>query len=91
MKHWRFSLLIFELALFAVILILPQVDLPDFTFRAGSAPVRHMHECAALARLCDDGPSEDPAVASLRAQVHSEMLEVALPRPCIPVFRGFAF
>jgi hypothetical protein len=32
-------LLLFELVLFAVILILPQVDLPDFTFHKGTAPV----------------------------------------------------
>jgi hypothetical protein len=39
MKPWRCALLIFELALFAVILILPQVDLPDFTFHGRTAPV----------------------------------------------------
>jgi hypothetical protein len=39
MKHWKWFLLIFELALFAVILILPQVDLPEFTFHGGTAPV----------------------------------------------------
>ena len=46
MKRWQFSLLIFELALFAAILVLPQVDLPDFTFHDGNAPV------AAHARVC---------------------------------------
>jgi hypothetical protein len=45
MKGWRYALLIFELFLFALILVLPQVDLPDFTFRAGTAPI------AAKARL----------------------------------------
>lgn len=39
MKRWRWALLIFELFLFALILVLPQVDLPDFTFHRGSAPV----------------------------------------------------
>lgn len=39
MKHWKWFLLIFELALFAVILVLPQVDLPDFTFHGGTAPI----------------------------------------------------
>ena len=39
--------LILELALFAIILILPQVDLPDFTFRIGMAPiVLHSGVCA---------------------------------------------
>ena len=39
LKRWRWGLLIFELFLFALILVLPQVDLPDFTFHRGSAPV----------------------------------------------------
>lgn len=39
MKRWQWVLLIFELALFALILILPQVDLPDFTFHGGTAPI----------------------------------------------------
>jgi len=39
MKGWRFALLIFELFLFALILVLPQVDLPDFTFPRGTAPI----------------------------------------------------
>ena len=39
MTRWRLVVLILELALFAIILILPQVDLPDFTFRIGMAPV----------------------------------------------------
>jgi len=38
-KNWRWFLLIFELFLFALILILPQVDLPDFAFQRGSAPI----------------------------------------------------
>jgi hypothetical protein len=39
MKRWRWALLIFELFLFALILVLPQVDLPDFTFHRGTAPI----------------------------------------------------
>src|SRR5260370_25715433 len=39
MKGWRWSFLIFELCLLALILVLPQVDLPDFTFHGGTAPV----------------------------------------------------
>ncbi len=38
MKWWRCTLLIFELCLFALILVLPQVDLPDFSFHGGTAP-----------------------------------------------------
>ena len=39
MKRWCWALLIFELALFALILILPQVDLPAFAFHGGTAPL----------------------------------------------------
>ena len=39
MKRWKWVLLIFELVLFAAILVLPQVDLPDFTFHGGTAPI----------------------------------------------------
>lgn len=39
MKRWRHALLLFELFLFALILVLPQVDLPDFTFPGGTAPI----------------------------------------------------
>ena len=38
LKRWQWILLLFELVLFAVILILPQVDLPDFTFHKGTGP-----------------------------------------------------
>ena len=39
MKWWRWVLLVFELFLFVLILVLPQVDLPDFTFHSGTAPI----------------------------------------------------
>jgi hypothetical protein len=39
MKRWQWALLIFELALFVLILILPQVELPEFTFHGGTAPI----------------------------------------------------
>ena len=39
MKRWQWALLIFELALFALILVLPQVALPEFTFHGGTAPI----------------------------------------------------
>jgi hypothetical protein len=45
--RWRLVVLILELALFAIILVLPQVDLPDFTFRSGMAPiVLHSRLCS---------------------------------------------
>jgi hypothetical protein len=57
MKRWQFAILIFELALFAAILVLPQVALPAFTFHSGTAPV------AAHSRVCQSGPG--PVVAAI--------------------------
>ena len=56
MKAWRWTFLIFELCLFALILVLPQVDLPDFTFHRGTSPV------AAKAKL-----SSPPVLSSVTA------------------------
>ncbi len=39
MKRWLRVLLLFELFLFALILVLPQVDLPDTAFRDGNTPL----------------------------------------------------
>ena len=38
MKRWRWGILLFELFLFVLILVLPQVDLPEFALR-GTAPI----------------------------------------------------
>jgi hypothetical protein len=35
MKRWRLAVLFFEILMFAFILVLPQVALPDFTAQAG--------------------------------------------------------
>ncbi len=37
MKRWRLAVLIFEISLFAFILVLPQVALPDFTAQGGAS------------------------------------------------------
>ena len=58
MKRWKLAILIFELVLFAAILVLPQVALPDFTFHNGSAPV------SAHARVCDSPTSSAVSVAA---------------------------
>jgi hypothetical protein len=60
MKRLKLAILIFELVLFAAILVLPQVALPDFTFHNGSAPV------AAHARVCD---SATAAAISVTAHI----------------------
>jgi hypothetical protein len=67
---WRFSLLIFELFLFALILILPQVDLPDFTFPGGTAPI------VAKARLsCPPASSVVPVPVQTRSLGHIQETE----------------
>lgn len=68
MNLWKWALLIFELALFAVILILPQVDLPDFTFHGGTAPV------AAKARLSS---------APVRSAVVVAAMQTSFPGPVV--------
>jgi hypothetical protein len=59
-KRWKWGLLIFELLLIAAILILPQVDLPYFTFHGGTAPV------VVKARI---SPVSSPAVLPAKASV----------------------
>jgi len=51
MKRWNLAVLIFELVLFAAILVLPQVALPAFAFHNGTAPL------AAHSRVCDHAPA----------------------------------
>ena len=58
MKRWQLLILIFELALFAAILVLPQVALPVFAFHEGTAPV------AAHARVCDPVPATAITIAA---------------------------
>ncbi|HYM07033.1 MAG TPA: hypothetical protein VEU11_10775 [Terriglobales bacterium] len=80
MKRWQFSILIFELALFAVILVLPQVALPDFTFHEGTAPV------AAHARVCGQAPAAAIAVAPriLAAEPFTHLSGEILDAPAPP-------
>lgn len=59
MKAWRWTVLISELFLFALILVLPQVDLPDTTFRDGNAPV--------VARMQLTAPPAMPASVGSRS------------------------
>jgi len=73
MKRWRWLLLIFELFLFALILVLPQVDLPDFTFHRGSAPI--------VARLRVSPPLLTMVNAPKRPELHFPFGEAQLPQP----------
>src|SRR5579872_2069399 len=67
MKCWRWALLIFELFLFALILVLPQVDLPDFTFHGGTAPVAAKSRLSAAPILLTHTISlQQPTLVQLR-------------------------
>ena len=67
MKRWRWALLIFELCLFALILVLPQVDLPDFTFHGGTAPVTAKSRLSAPPILLSHSISvKQPTLVQLR-------------------------
>jgi hypothetical protein len=44
MTRWRWGLLLFELFLFVLILVLPQVELPETAFRAGTTPIVAKHQ-----------------------------------------------
>lgn len=68
MKGWRFVLLVLELFLFALILVLPQVDLPDFTFPRGTAPI------SARSRLTAP-PALSVIPATIQARAFSRIVE----------------
>ena len=70
MTRWRWALLIFELLLIALILVLPQVDLPDFTFHGGNAPV------AAKARLSTAATGAGLNFAQARMPLPTRQLEL---------------
>ena len=69
MTRWRWALLIFELLLIALILVLPQVDLPDYTFHSGTAPV------AAKARVSSASSGSGVRLANLRLNLPTRQLE----------------
>jgi len=77
MRRWRWALLLFELGLFALILVLPQVDLPDFTFHGGTAPA------AARARL-SSAPERIAVHASLLVEPASLPGEAPVERHLSP-------
>jgi len=70
MKQWRWALILFELLLFAAVLVLPQVDLPDFTFHGATAPI------VARSRM-----SPPPALPTVTAQAQSQSPRPTRSRP----------
>ena len=80
LKRWQWVLLLFEMALFAFILVMPQVDLPDFTFQSGTAPV------VAHARVSSPPVRAFTQIVvpvlllALRAEARSELRDILSPR-----------
>lgn len=74
MTRWRWAVLVFELFLFALILILPQVDLPDTAFRDGHTPVAAKLQVNAAPIACG-------ALAFLNAFVRSQRTVTAVFGP----------
>jgi hypothetical protein len=69
MTRWSWAVLVFELLLITIILILPQVDIPDTAFHCGTAPV------LAKARLTSQ-PPQTQAGADLRPVLQSKVTRV---------------
>jgi hypothetical protein len=69
MTRWRWALLIFELLLIALILVLPQADLPDYTFHSGTAPI------AAKARLSSASMGAGMTMIEMQMALPSHLLE----------------
>ena len=65
MKRWKWALLIFELVLFALILVLPQVELPEFLVQGKTAPV------AAKLRVSSVPVISAAVLGSIRASVQN--------------------
>ena len=82
MKRWKWALLVFELALVALILVLPQVDLPDFTFHGGTAPV------ATKTRLSSAPTAIELAVRQIQAVLASQFAEAHLDSSGPPLNHG---
>lgn len=78
LKRWQWMLLLFELVLFAVILILPQVDLPDFTFHKGTAPVA-AHAQASSPPMRAVSGTVVPVLPALKVQSRAESRKVSSP------------
>lgn len=79
LKRWQWMLLLFEMVLFAFILVMPQLDLPDFTFHSGTAPVA-AHDrvsCPPLRALMQMVVPAQPL--ALRAEARSELRATLSP------------
>jgi hypothetical protein len=64
MTRWRWGLLLFELFLFALILVLPQVELPETAFRAGTTPIVAKHQLSGPPAFAVANPAPSVIVAA---------------------------
>jgi hypothetical protein len=78
LKRWQWMLLLFELVLFAVILVLPQVDLPDFTLYKGTAPVA-AHAQASSPPVRTISRIVVPVLPELKTESRAELRNVLSP------------
>lgn len=63
MTKWRWGILLFELFLLLLILFLPQVDLPDFAFHGGTAPIiARSRVCAQPLLTVETGPTQPQSI-----------------------------
>jgi hypothetical protein len=76
MSRWSWAVLVFELLLITIILILPQVDIPDTAFYCGTVPV------LAKARLTCP-PAQSQASLGPRPITQMRVREIAFSPPGI--------
>src|SRR5947208_15280309 len=88
MTRWSWAVLVFELLLITIILILPQVDIPDTAFHCGTAPVLAKARLTSQPPQTQAGPDLRPVlqskvnrVFSARTGMKSSFNGPALPRP----------
>jgi len=87
MTRWSWAVLLLELLLITIILILPQVDIPDTAFHCGSAPV------LAKARLTSPpaqiqtslGDSLTPQPQAAQIPFSTARIEVSSSSPGLPI------
>src|SRR2546426_2326230 len=64
MTRWSWAVLVFELLLITIILILPQVDIPDTAFHCGTAPVLAKARLTSQPPQTQAGPDPRPVLQS---------------------------
>jgi hypothetical protein len=78
-KRWKWLLLIFELALFATILVLPQVALPDLAVHGGSSPIVVKAQASSVPAQAIVASVPAPAEPPVMPSVLAESYDAASP------------